>query len=68
MASDKNLGKWGSFSSVYVDLFKLYRPSEIYDTNVSDDHHLYLILGIEKLFIQEHRVEENSVFLKFKNC
>lgn len=67
MAKDTIGGVWGSFSEVYIDSPLLIRPSDIYDIDFPDNHHLYMILGIEKLYIQDYFMKENTIDIKLEN-
>ena len=52
---------FGSTSVVDINSFSVYRPDEIYksDLEFSKDHHLYMVLEVDKIFVEKYTVIDN---------
>lgn len=60
---------FGSTSVVDINSFSVYRPDEIYksDLEFSKDHHLYMVLEVDKIFVEKYTVIDNILNLTIAN-
>lgn len=69
---DLDLGNYlGVFSSVEIKDLLLLQSSDLYDDNIPESHHLYMIFGFEKFYVDsvtKNETKENELIVKVKTA
>lgn len=67
-----DLGNYlGVFSSVEIKDLWLLQSSDLYDDNIPESHHLYMIFGFEKFYVDsvtKNETKENELIIKVKTA
>lgn len=69
---DLDLGNYlGVFSSVEIKELLLLQSSDLYDANIPESHHLYMIFGFERFYVDsvtKNETKENELIIKVKTA